>query len=81
MGTLNYFSVTYLERKAAVSLIKELGFWRLIKPFFVLIQRNEPNSYELQIKGYFSNEEIEEFLGNRGLEFEQHEDFLIISKP
>jgi hypothetical protein len=69
-----------LDRKEAVALVKELGDRELIKPTFVIINRDKPNRYNVQIKGDFDRKEIELFLKNRGYSFEENNDYLIISK-
>ena len=67
-----------MDRKEAVALVKELGDKELIKPTFVIIHRDEPNRYKVQIKGDYDYKEILTFLKNRGYSFEESKDFLII---
>jgi hypothetical protein len=69
-----------LDRKEAVALVKELGDRELIKPTFVIIHRDEPNRYKVQIKGDYDHKEIETFLKNRGYFLEENKDYLIIFK-
>lgn len=69
-----------MNRREAVALVKELGDRELIKPTFVIINRDEPNRYKVQIKGDYDRKEIELFLKKRGYSLEENNDYLVISK-
>jgi len=67
-----------LDRREAVSLLKELGTEHLIQPSSVLIKQRTPNCYQLMIKGDYDLKEIELFLTNRNYCLEEKKDYLII---
>ena len=70
-----------MDRKEAVTLVKELGDRELILPTFVTINRADIDRFKVKIKGVFNCKEIEFFLKERGYVFEANTDGLIISKP
>ena len=71
----------HLERKETVALLKELGTEHLIQPSSVLIKQRTPDGYQLEIKGNYDCQAIEEFLKNRGFSYKENKDYLIIFKP
>ena len=71
----------HLDRKEAVALVKELGDRELIRPIFVMIDRAEPDRFNVKMKGDCDWKEIELFLKGRGYTFQQKSDYLIISSP
>ena len=54
-----------LKRKEAVALLKELSAKQIIQPTFVLLEQRKPDSFELQIKGNFDFQGINQFVNNR----------------
>ena len=70
-----------MKRKEAVALVKELSESQLIKPSFLILNRAEPDRYKVQIKGEYDCKEVELFLKDRGLAFEENKDYLMIFKP
>jgi hypothetical protein len=70
-----------LERKEAITLLKELGKEHLIQPSLVLIRQITLNSYQLEIKGDYDRQLIEIFLKVRGFSYEEKKDYLVIFKP
>ena len=69
-----------MDRREAVALLKELGTEHLIQPSLVLIKQRTPDSYQLEIKGNYDSQRIEEFLNNKGFSYEENKDYLIIFK-
>ena len=54
-----------MKRSEAVALLKELSTKQLIQPTFVLINQQKPECFELQIKGSFDFQAINQFVNNR----------------
>lgn len=70
-----------MKRKEAVALLKDLGDKFLVEPLMVVVEQKEANGFQLRIKGIDNRIEIEAFLKNKGFQFEDHTDYLLISKP
>jgi hypothetical protein len=69
-----------LERKEAVTLLKELAHQLQLSPNMVIIESQKADHYQLKIKGEYSYEEIKLFLKNKGYSYEINKDYLIIYK-
>jgi len=67
-----------MNRKEAVTLLKELGSKCLVQPTFVIIEHRNPDNYQLKIKGDYNLQEIGIFLKNR-FSIEENKNYLIIS--
>ena len=54
-----------MKRSEAVALLKELSAKQLIQPTYVLINQQKPDNFELQIKGSFDFQAINQLVNNR----------------
>jgi hypothetical protein len=67
-----------MKRKEAIALLKELSDKQLIQPTFVLIEQRKPDSFELEIKGNFDCQAIDQFVNNRFMVKENLEKGILI---
>ena len=51
-----------MQRYEAVALLKELDAQHLIQPSMVLIEKRNPDTYELHLKGFYDLELITGFV-------------------
>ena len=71
-----------LNRKEAITLLKELVAKNLVEPSYVSIDQRNQNRYQLKIKCNYYQEDIMQFAKNNGLFIEADKDqkYLVIYK-
>ncbi len=69
-----------MDRKEAITLLRELGANQLVCPSLVILEQRKTENYQLKIKGTYNFHEIGNFLKNR-FSIEEIKNFLIIYTP
>ncbi len=82
LNTLTYYRIsvgTYLDRKQATSLLKELSDSKLVNPSWVSIDCKDGQCC-IRMKAPLKNFEVEHFLSSKNLKLEEKNGFWLISK-
>ncbi len=70
-----------MKKEEATVLLNELGSNNLVNPRLVLIEHNEPEGYQLQIRGDYDRFAIAQFVRKRALSCKMTHNYLTVSKP